>query len=91
MADDLLVRVSKVSTKGLVSIPLEIREKLGLAPGTKMVVMATEDAVVLRKAGLLFAREPPAGLLRKIRATVQFETAGIIRVTISTSLHEQPG
>ena len=66
--DDVLVRVSKVSDKGLVTIPLEIRQKLGLAPGTKMVVMATEDAVVLRKGAMLFAKEPPTGLLRKIRA-----------------------
>jgi AbrB family looped-hinge helix DNA binding protein len=66
--DDVLVRVSKVSDKGLVTIPLEIRRKLGLPPGTKMIVIATEDAVVLRKGAMLFAKEPPAGLLRKIRA-----------------------
>jgi AbrB family looped-hinge helix DNA binding protein len=66
--DDVLLRVSKVSDKGLVQIPLEIREKLGLTPGTKMIGIATEDAVVLRKAGLLFAKERPSGLLRKIRA-----------------------
>ena len=65
--DDLLVRVSKVSDKGLVTIPLEIRKKLGLTPGTKMIIMATEDAVVLRKGVMLFAKEPPSGLLRKIR------------------------
>ena len=49
-------------------IPLNIREKLDLTPGTRMIVMATEDAVVLRKAELLFAREPSTGLLKKIRA-----------------------
>ncbi len=65
--DDVLVRVSKVSDKGLVTIPLEIRRKLGLTPGTKMMVMATEDAVVLRKGVMLFAKEPPRGLMRKIR------------------------
>ena len=32
-----------------------------------MIVMATEDAVVLRKGVMLFAKEPPAGLMRKIR------------------------
>ena len=64
----MLVKISKVSGKGLVQIPLEIRRKLDLTPGTKMVVMATEDAVVLRKGTMLFAKEPPSGLLRKIRA-----------------------
>jgi AbrB family looped-hinge helix DNA binding protein len=66
--DDLIVKVSKVSDKGMVQIPFDIRERLDLTPGTKMIVMTTENAVVLRKAELLFAREPPAGLLRKIRA-----------------------
>ena len=47
--DDTLVRVSKVSDKGLVTIPLAIRQKLGISPGTKMFVIPTEDAVVLRK------------------------------------------
>jgi AbrB family looped-hinge helix DNA binding protein len=68
MPDDPIVAVTKVSEKGLVQIPLNIREKLDLTPGTKMIVMTIEDAVVLRKAELLFAREPPAGLLKKIRA-----------------------
>ncbi len=68
MPDDPIVAVTKVSEKGLVQIPLNIRERLDLTPGTKMIVMTTEDAVVLRKAELLFAREPPAGLLKKIRS-----------------------
>ena len=65
--DHVIVKVSKVLYKGLVSIPLEIREKLGLRPGTKMIVYATEDGVVLRKAELFFARESPGGLLSRIR------------------------
>ena len=65
--DDLIVKVSKVLDKGLVQIPLEMREKLNLRPGTKMIVFATEDGVVLRKAELFFARETPGGLLSRIR------------------------
>ncbi len=65
--DDPLVRVSKVSYKGLVQIPFEIREKLDLTPGTKMIIIATEDAVVLRKAELFFARETSGGLMKRIR------------------------
>jgi|HubBroStandDraft_1064217.scaffolds.fasta_scaffold142435_2 AbrB family looped-hinge helix DNA binding protein len=42
MPDDVLVKVSKVLDKGLVQIPLEMREKLDLKPGTKMIVYATE-------------------------------------------------
>jgi AbrB family looped-hinge helix DNA binding protein len=64
---DVIVKVSKVSDKGLVQIPLEIREKLDLRPGTKMIVFATEDGVILRKADLFFEREAPGGLLKRIR------------------------
>jgi hypothetical protein len=32
-----------------------------------MIVFATEDGVVLRKAELFFARETPGGLLSRIR------------------------
>jgi AbrB family looped-hinge helix DNA binding protein len=48
MPDDPIVAVTRVSGKGLVLIPLEIREKLDLQPGTKLNVVAAEDAVVLR-------------------------------------------
>jgi len=68
--DELLVKVSKISDKGFVTIPTEIRERLGLTPGTKMIVMATEDAVVLRKGSWLFTKERPSGLLGKIRAVL---------------------
>jgi AbrB family looped-hinge helix DNA binding protein len=67
MPNEVLVKVSKVSEKGLFQIPLEIREKLDLKPGTKMLVYATEDGVVLRKADLLFASESPGGLLKRLR------------------------
>ena len=67
MPGDVLVKVSKVTEKGIVQIPLEIREKLDLRPGTKMIVYATEEGVVLRKAELLFASESPGGLLSRIR------------------------
>ena len=35
MPDDVLVNVSKVSEKGQVQIPLEMREKLDLQPGQR--------------------------------------------------------
>ena len=67
MPDDPIVAVTRVSEKGLVTIPREIREKLDLKPGTKLVVVAFEDAVVLQRAGALLARESPRGILKRIR------------------------
>lgn len=67
MPDDPIIALSRVSAKGLVQIPLEIRLKLDLRPGTRMVILAAEDAVVLQKAESLLTREPSRGILRKIR------------------------
>lgn len=68
MPDDPIVAITRVSGKGLVLIPLEIREKLDLQPGTKLIVVAVGDAVVLQKVGLLLAKESPRGILKRIRS-----------------------
>lgn len=68
MSDDPIVAVTKVSEKGLVQIPLNIREKLDLTPGTKMIVIATEDMVVLQKAETIFAKERPRGVVSRLRS-----------------------
>ena len=67
MPDDPIVAVTRVSGKGLVTIPREIREKLDLQPGTRLTVVAFEDAVVLQRAGALLTRESPRGILKRIR------------------------
>ena len=48
-------------------LPLEIREKLGLQPGTKLIIVAVEDAVVLQRVDALLAKESPKGILKRIR------------------------
>ncbi len=53
MPDDPIVAVTRVSGKGLVLIPREIREKLDLQPRTKLIVVAVEDAGVLQKVEAL--------------------------------------
>lgn len=40
----------RVSTKGQVTIPLEIRDRLGIHPGTEIEFEIRGDAVELRKA-----------------------------------------
>ncbi len=46
---------------------MEVREKLDLKPGTKMIVMAAEDAAVLQKAELLLTRESARGKVRMLK------------------------
>jgi AbrB family looped-hinge helix DNA binding protein len=49
MTDTPIIDVTKVSDKGQVVIPKEVRDRLQLVPGTKLIVVATEDAVVLQR------------------------------------------
>jgi len=39
---------TKMSSKGQVVIPEEIRDKLGLTPGTQFVVVGDRDVVILK-------------------------------------------
>jgi len=42
------LEVTSLSTKGQVVIPQEIRNKLGLKPGTKMIVIQERDNILLK-------------------------------------------
>jgi AbrB family looped-hinge helix DNA binding protein len=42
------VRTTKMSSKGQVVIPEEIRERLGLKPGSQFVVVGDKDTVILK-------------------------------------------
>ena len=45
----LLVDTTKVSERGQVVIPKDIRDRMRLTKGTKLLVVATEDAIILQK------------------------------------------
>jgi AbrB family looped-hinge helix DNA binding protein len=53
MDKEQLIDVTRVSDKGQVVIPKDIRERLGMTEGTKLIVLATEDAVILQKIELV--------------------------------------
>jgi len=59
--------VTKVSSKGQVVIPKEIRERLGILPGEKIIVMTRNDEIVLKKARRLSLEE----LSEKIAAAAE--------------------
>ena len=42
------LEVTSLSTKGQIVIPREIREKLGLEPGTKLIVIQEGDNILLK-------------------------------------------
>jgi len=49
MTEGPIIDVTRVSEKGQVVIPKEVRDRLHMGPGTKLIVVATDDAVVLQK------------------------------------------
>lgn len=60
---------SKVTAQGQISVPVEVRRKLGIGPGSVLEWEEEGDAVVVRKAGrytsedihrAIFARRIPA-------------------------------
>ena len=46
-----IVDITRMSSKGQVVIPGDIRESLGLDTGTKFVVWGDKDTVILKKIG----------------------------------------
>jgi AbrB family looped-hinge helix DNA binding protein len=71
----------KITTKGQVTIPQHIRERLGLLPETEVDFEVRGDVVVLRKAG----RRPRRGrnLIARMRGrgTVRLSTDEILALT----------
>ena len=49
MGEDPIIEITKVSDKGQVVIPKEIRDKFNFSEGSKLIVVAAGDTVILRK------------------------------------------
>lgn len=47
-----MVNITKISSKGQVVIPLEIREKLNLVEGNLLVVSNNEDSICMKRLEL---------------------------------------
>ena len=47
--EDISIDTTKLSAKGQVVIPVDVRNKLQLETGNKLFVMASEDAIILQK------------------------------------------
>lgn len=68
MADEPLIDITKVTEKGQVVIPKEIRDKMGFQEGTRLIVVAAEDAVVLQKVEAVAGKIRMKDLLERIKA-----------------------
>jgi AbrB family looped-hinge helix DNA binding protein len=70
----------KVTIKGQVTIPVSIREKLGITPGTEVVILQEEDRVVIVKRKDATPANRKFNKLRGI-ATVKMTTDEIMALT----------
>jgi AbrB family looped-hinge helix DNA binding protein len=43
--------MGRISSKGQITVPLEVRDRLGLVPGTEVEFVVRDAEVVLRKGG----------------------------------------
>ena len=51
--ENISIDTTKLSSKGQIVIPLDVRNKLQLETGNKLFVMASEDAIILQKTNSL--------------------------------------
>lgn len=68
MTEDPLIDITRVTDKGQVVIPKEIRDKMGFKEGTKLIVVASEDAVVLQRVEVVAGKIRMRDLLDRIKA-----------------------
>ena len=77
----------RVTSKGQVTIPIEIREKLGILPNTEVEFQMYGDTVRLVKAPTRRASGRGAGIVARLKGTasVKMSTDEILALTRGTS------
>ena len=77
------IATTKLSSKGQVVIPEDVRKELGLEPGTQFVVMGEGDLVILKKIEAPDRSEFLA-LAKKVRSQVR--KAGVKRSDVKNAV-----
>ena len=77
------VTVMRITSKGQVTIPMDIREQLGLLPDTEVEFAIDRDAVRITKVRRPTARSRARGIVESLRgrATTGLTTEQIMRMT----------
>ncbi len=71
----------RITSKGQVTIPVQIREKMGLLPDTEVEFKITGDSVFLKKAGRSSRRSRSLVSQMRRKATVRMTTDEILAMT----------
>ncbi len=75
------LELTRVSSKGQVVIPGIIRERLGLADGTRLLVFGEGDTIILKKVGLGSNTEEALASIRK-----KIKQLGITRKDVAAEI-----
>jgi AbrB family looped-hinge helix DNA binding protein len=76
-----LLKKMKITSKGQITIPVDIREKLGLLPDTEVEFEIVGEAVYLRKAQVKPSLGKSLVELMRGKATVKITTEEIMALT----------
>ncbi len=68
---DLSIDMTKVSEKGQIVIPKEVRDKLGLKTGSKLIIIATSDLMIMQKAELVGERMRAWDIVNRARSLAE--------------------
>ena len=70
MNDDITVHTTKLSGRGQLVIPKDVRKKLSLEVGNRFLVVASGDAIVLQRVDLTGESARARDLLGRAKAMV---------------------
>jgi bifunctional DNA-binding transcriptional regulator/antitoxin component of YhaV-PrlF toxin-antitoxin module len=66
--DEPIIAVVKVLPKGAVQLPPEVIDRLRLKPGTRLIAVTAEDAVVMKRAEVVLEGRPSRGIVSRLRS-----------------------
>lgn len=79
---------TRMSSKGQVVIPEEIRNKLGLSPGSQFIVLGEDDVVILKAVSRPSMRDFDP-LIKKARR--EAKAAGMTRTDVADAIKKVRG
>ncbi len=68
---EVVIDTTKVSERGQIVIPKEIRDRLGLKSGTRMIMIATNDTLILQRVDLIGEKMRAWEIINKARSLAE--------------------
>ncbi len=68
---DVTIDTTRVSEKGQIVIPKDVRDRLGLKAGTKVIIIAANDIMVLQRVDLVGERMRAWELVNRARSLAE--------------------